>query len=820
MLPILKISLLFRILKMSTRNYLCGLLVALSIARSAESAEETVTLYAEVEEILIRTTDFSEKGYTEEADNMARQTTNQLITTLSDRIATQPEIDIMVDAHLKTELYYAFNTQWGTGKVRNHRVVYDFLSHLDKSIARAAHQKEHLLRITMLSLAAQEYFWNERSTLDDLRNRVKRELRYGLFKQTDNKLDISAIVCLDEGTLERVANESISDTVFGKLVALLSGFKMKSLGATYAAIFDHLTTVLNSVAETALPLELEAETIAPLGLSTSVALKPVPSLGDGMCGEHSCFVPTDGQLEGIQEGNGRYKLYRAILDHATDSEAKRLYFLASRHMDGIGFVTLISNKIAALRLTDSEQADALQAKLDTYQTFLIDKQAENEALLAQSKKDLVMHVTQLPTLETSLTSFHAFLNMPDQLAMGAHAKNFKNIIDEVMSLRASNAELNRLLETIDAEILRLDNEAKVAETTAKAAIGTARTETEAAFRLAQAEFEQCQKSNEALIKEHKALFATKQKLDHFIKTVTTTEVAMQAARNALALNEEKIKAFELKNPEFIKEIGQKQVTMLSLHQKYGTLAENYSDRDAKQTEKYILIGNTLKDFISVNMLPGRSEHAFSIDALCTTGYANFINGVCQEICTTTANHAEAKAIRTLWDSYDSEKEALNRKMNQQLLSQRLEIATSLPVLPTELSADSLRAEMETLALREDELRGWLPCDAPYTQLWAIINNLNIFVFSSEETYGRTPLDVMTRLKDRPYDSVTMPYPAETAGKHLATVILTSPTAKNIFLDKSIGHYDKFISPGDYAAIAQEIRHVAWTKLEDRYASYP
>ena len=820
MLPILKISLLFRILKMSTRNYLCGLLVAMSITRSAESAEETVTLYAEVEEILIRTTDFSEKGYTEEADNMARQTTNQLITTLSDRIATQPEIDVMIDAHLKTELYYAFNTQWGIGKVRNHRIVYDFLSHLDKSIAKEAHQKEHLLRITMLSLAAQEYFWNERSTLDDLRNRVKRELRYGLFKQAGNKLDISAIVCLDEDNLERVANESISNTVFIKLGTLLSSFKMKSLGATYAAIFDHLTTVLNSVAETALPLELKAETIAPLGLSTSVALKPVPSLGDGMCGEHSCFIPTDGQLEGIQEGNGRYKIYRAILDHATDSEAKRLYFLASRHMDGIGFVTLISNKIAALRLTDSEQADTLQAKLDAYQAFLIDKQAENEALLAQSKKDLVVQVTQLSTLEASLTSFHAFLNTPDQLAMGAHAKNFKNIIDEVMSLRASNAELNRLLETIDTEILRLDSEAKVAETIAKLATGTARTETEAAFRLAQAEFEQCQKSNEALIKEHKALFATKQQLDHFIKTATTTEVAMQAARNALALNEEKIKAFELKNPEFIKEIGQKQVTMQSLHQKYGTLAENYSDRDAKQAEKYILIGNTLKDFISTNMIPGRSEHAFSIDALCTTGYANFINGVCQEICTITANHAEAKVIRTLWDSYDSKKEALNRQTDQQLLSQRLEIAATLPILPAELSPDSLRIEMETLALREDELSGWLPCDAPYTQLWAIINNVNIFVFSSEEAYGRTPLDVMTRLKDRPYDRVTMPYPAETTGKHLATVILTSPTAKNIFLDKSIGHYDKFISPGDYAAIAQEIRHVAWTKLEDRYASYP
>jgi hypothetical protein len=805
---------------MSTRNYLYGLLVALSITRSAESAEETVTLYAEVEEILTRTNDFCEKGYTEEADNMARQTTNQLITTLADRIAAPPEIDAMIDVHLKTELYYAFNTQWGTGKVRNHRIVYDFLSHLDKSIAREAHQKEHLSKITMLSLAAQEYFWNEKSTINDLRNRVKRELRYGPFKQTGNKLDISNVVYLDEDSLERIANESISDMVFGKLRTLLCGFKMKSLGATYAAIFDHLTTVLSSVAETALPLELEAETIAPLGLFTSVALKPMPSLGDGMCGEHSCFIPTDGHPESIQEGNGRYKIYRAILDHAADSETKRLYFLASKHMDGMGFVTLISNKIAELRLIDSEQADALQAKLDTYQTFLVDKQAENEALLAQSKKDLVVHVTQLPTLEASLTSFHAFLNMPDQLAMGAHAKNFKNIIDEIMLLRASNTELNRLLETIDAEILRLDNEAKVAETKAKLAVVTARSETEAAFKLAQAEFEQCKKSNEALVKEHKELFATIQQLAHFIKTVTTTEAAMQAARTALALNEEKIKAFELRNPEFIKDIGQKEIAMMSLHQKYGTLAENHTDRDAKQAEKYALIGNTLKDFISVNMLPGRSEHAFSIDALCTVGYANFINGVCQEICTTTANHAEAKVIRMLWDNFDSKKEALNRQTDQLLLSQRLEIAATLPVFPTELSPDSLKSEMEALALSEGELCGWLPCDAPYTQLWAIINNLNIFVFSSEETYGRTPLDVMTRLKDRPYDSVTMPYPVETTGKHLATVILTSPTSKNIFLDKSPAHYDKFILPGDYAAIAQEIRHVALTKLEDRYASYP
>mgnify|MGYP000745657950 CR=1 FL=1 len=73
---------------------------------------------------------------------------------------------------------------------------------------------------------------------------------------------------------------------------------------------------------------------------------------------------------------------------------------------------------------------------------------------------------------------------------------------------------------------------------------------------------------------------------------------------------------------------------------------------------------------------------------------------------------------------------MEAKKERQANLRRLEIATSLPVVPEELSPESLRTEMIALANRPGELSGWLPCDALYTQLWASLNNLNVFVFSS------------------------------------------------------------------------------------------
>ncbi len=164
---------------------------------------------------------------------------------------------------------------------------------------------------------------------------------------------------------------------------------------------------------------------------------------------------------------------------------------------------------------------------------------------------------------------------------------------------------------------------------------------------------------------------------------------------------------------------------------------------------------------------------------------------------------------------------MEAKKEQLLTSKRLEITASLPVVPVELTPETFRQEMLELANRPRELSGWLPCDALYTQLWAVLNNLNVFVFSSGEDYGRPPLDVMTRLKDSPYEGEISAYPAETTGKRLATVILTSLTARNVFLDKSADHYDKFILPNDLAAMARELRHRNWSALgDDRYKLYP
>ncbi len=812
-----------KVQSMQTKNYLCSILVTMGVIWSAELAETTITLHPEVEELLARTTEFSGKGYTDESDSMARQNTTELLTPLADRIATPAEAKAMVDVHLRAELYYAFNTQWGTGKTRDHRIVYDFLSQLNKETVRNANQKEHLTTFTVLSLAAQEYFWNEKTTVSDLRNRVKRELRYGLFKQTGHKLDISNIAYLDDTNLDRIITKWVDGTLTGKLRTLMEEFRGKSLGTTYVALLDHLQSTIDGVPTTELSLDLTAERIAPFGLAVKLDLKPTPSFGDGMCGEHSFFIPTDGALDGIQEGNGRYKIHRAILDNSTDDETKRLYLIASQHMDGASFVSFIEKKIEELRPVNSTQADELQEKLDTYQRFILDKQTENEERVAQSKRALVTHVTQLHKLELCFGIFNAALNNPAQLEICSFAPNFRNIIEEMMLLRTANAELNRLLTAIDADILRLDAEAKNAGEIATLAANTERAKAEKVFKLAQTDFEQFRKDNMDLIKEFNALLMKQQQLTNLIKNPSVAPDALETIKTALENTNTKIADFESRNQQLINDSKQKHTAILSAQKNYHAIAENRAAKEKVLAEKYILISNTLKEFISLNMLPDRSPNGFSVDSLCSgenPRYANFINGVCQEICTIVGDTETTMIIREIWDELAGEKEVLTKQMEQQLLSQRLEIAASLPALPTELSPNSLMIEMEKLALREGELDGWLPCDASYTQLWAILNNLNVFVFSGGEAHGRTPLDVMTRLKDRPYDSVTMPYPAETTGKRLATVILTSPTAKNIFLDKSPAHYDKFILPDDYAAIAREIRHVAWTKLADKYAPYP
>lgn len=812
---------------MSVRTFLLCIMLIFYSTKSLEPAEDTVpdqlnTFHPDVEALLAKTIDFSTKGYSQEADTLARQITSEIIHLPIDGEISLNETKALLNAFLKTELYYAFNTKWGSGKTRDPRIVYDFLSQLNKSAVSSAPQREYLTKLTVLSLAAQEYFWNEKSTVNDLRNRVKRELRYELFSQPGHILDISMLIYLDSTNLHTAIENNITNDFINGVKSLMEGFRMKTLGTTYAVILDYINATSKPIEMVNLPIDIASKDIfVPTGFSSSLELKAISSFGDGMCGQHSLFIPTDGDLVsaegGIVEGNGRYKMSRAILDNATDEDAKRLYLRSSQYMDGLHFIDLINKQITMLSETNPAQAQALQEKLDTYKAFMHDKQAESETIAEQSKHVLLETIIRLSGLETALNAFQAKLKDPEQLSASIVNRNFSNIIDEIIALRSSTPELDSLLITIDSDIARLNAEIEETKKTAIETAKKARAKIEKDFQSLAEDFQQFQIQNIELVKQHQILFSRQQQFTALIQRGVVIENAEKIQTNI----EQQFKEFEEKNPEFVRSINEKSTALQAMQKTYQTLKEDLSIPDAKLAEKYTLICTTLQDFIGNSMLPGKSSTAFSIDSLCTKGYSNFVNGICQEICTLINDKETAIACRQAWDTFDNQKEAITHEIEQQLLSQRLEIAASFPSIPEELTPHSLSLEMSEIALREGELGGWLPCDAIYTQLWAIINNLNIFVFSEGEQFGRSKLDLMIRLVDRRYTQETTLYPANTTGKRLATVILTSPTAKNIFLDKSLQHYDKFILPDDYAAIAKQMRHVGWVGLADeRYAAYP
>lgn len=815
---------------MRIRTYIYCLLITIGFSNVIIASGPLVapTLHEKVEEIQARTARLATIGYTNEADTLARQNTAQLLKPLADRAATTSEAESIITSHLRTELYYAFNTQWGIGKTRNHRIVYDFLCQLDKTTAWNALQREHFTVLTILSLAAQEYFWNEKSTIIDLRSCARQELRYGLFSQPGHKLNITSLAYLDDTTLNRIINRWIDDSLVEKLKALMTGFKAKTLGTTYTAMIDDLTAKFTGIAISKLPLDLRPSTIATFGMTTDVDgkldLKSVPSVGDGMCGEHSLFIPTDGGMASIQEGNGRYKILRAIFDSANTPEVRRLYLLASRHMDGSNFIDLINKQIAILRSTSPIQADELQAKLDAYRERNEKATTEIEGFILASKKTLVKTVASLPGVVAAFTAINTKLNTPDQLLTLSGNKTFRGIIDELIKLRGVNAELDRLLCTIDADILRLNAEIATAKLAAEAKLPQDRAAAHKAFSEVQSDFEKFKVTNAALLTKALGLIAAHKKAltEHVrLSAIPATPApTLKAAQASVTTAEKAFTEFQATNSQFFKDFGMKEAACVQAAEAATIISVNYTARDAKLIEKYRLIGDTLKGFIGNNMLPEASASAFTVDAL-STRYGNFINEICQELCIVAKDGETQAFIQAQWDAFGNAKILMEAEKERQSTLRRMEIATSLHIVPEELSSESLKAEMISLANRPGELSGWLPCDALYTQLWAALNNLNIFVFSGIEEHGRSPLDVMTRLKDNPYESETSPYPAGTTGKHLATVILTSPTAKNVFLNKAPGHYDKFISPDDFTAMARELRHVNWSGLgTDRYKLYP
>ena len=717
---------------MKITNCIYSILIAVNFLKPSTTAAAVAVaaLHEKVEGLEARTTLLATRGYTNEADILARQNTTQLLKPLTNRVATLAEAEVMIGVHLKAELYYAFNTQWGTGKVRNHRIIYDFLCQQNKAVAWNANQKEHLTVLTILSLAAQEYFWNEKSSHIDLRSCVRQEFRYGLFNQAGHKLNITSLAYLDDSNLNRLITKWVDDSLIGKLRMLMTGFRAKTLGSTYTAIIEDLTAKLASVATAKLDLDLRASTIATFRLATGadekLDLKHVPSVGDGMCGEHSLFIPTDGGCQGIQEGNGRYKILRAIFDNANTPEARRFYLLASQHMDGPKFEALIGKQITALRPTSADQADALQAKLDAYREQNQKATAGIEDFVSTSKKTLVTTTVQLPGLVTALKTFNTALNTSAQLSALSSQVVFRNIIDELIKFRTVNAELNRLLCTIDADILRLNGEISAEKLAAEARLPQDKTTAHKAFSEVQADFEKFKTTNAALLTKAIGLIAAHKAINDRI--ATTPAPGVQAVKTALDAAAAEFGKLQTDNQQFFKDHGEKETLCNMFAMAANTVAVNYATRDAKLAEKYRLIGDTLKGFIGENMLPSASADAFTVDAL-SSRYGSFINDICQGLCVMTGDKATQATIRAHWDAFDGAKIAMEAQKERRSALRRVEIATSLLAVPAELTPTTLRQEMLALAEKVDyegiptELGGWLPCDALYTQLWAVLNNL-------------------------------------------------------------------------------------------------
>ncbi len=253
------------------------------------------------------------------------------------------------------------------------------------------------------------------------------------------------------------------------------------------------------------------------------------------------------------------------------------------------------------------------------------------------------------------------------------------------------------------------------------------------------------------------------------------------------------------------------------------IVADYTRRDDLDVQKWLLICDTLKDFITVEMLPfaGVENPKFTI---ANTLEKPGIISTYEMICHIVGSDKEYVVERSV--ALRNEQEILaKRKEKDSLGLKSLEIVELLRMqnlLPAELSDISLVGEMQEKA-KANGIDEWLQCGADYTKLFAVLNNMNIFVLSEgKEEAGRPPLELDIPLRNLNVLSMVAGYPDGTADYTLANVIEVSYSAKNIFIDKASSvHYNKFIQPDDLSAMAKAIRHLNWMGLGkyEKYATY-
>ncbi len=197
-------------------------------------------------------------------------------------------------------------------------------------------------------------------------------------------------------------------------------------------------------------------------------------------------------------------------------------------MDGLKFEELIKKQITILRLTSAAHADELQEKLDAYKQFSLMKNAEQELYVTNAKRPLLSNVTEVPGLRIALATFGVILNTPDQLAIYSTNRAFKNIIDALVTLRVANTELDKLLKTIDTDILRLNTEAQAAKVAAEEKLMTDKSTAQKAIIDAEADLEKQGIIYAAFSEKALELMAIRDN----VKLTTAVPTDLQAAESA------------------------------------------------------------------------------------------------------------------------------------------------------------------------------------------------------------------------------------------------------------------------------------------------
>jgi hypothetical protein len=378
---------------------------------SADGAAIADPVSARVEGIRARMAGFVARDYDEEADGLARITITEVLAC-PERDLSAAENAALVDAFLKTELFQAFNTRFGSTRTHRHRIIYDFIKGLEKGRVVSPQEKSHLTKFTVLSLAAQEFFWNPKSTIEDLKMRVIRELRFGLFRQADNPLNVAASIYLPglagQEQLRLIVNEVITDELRDTLNTLVTQFREDNLGNIYQAVLANLRAAQKAPA----PLNLAdisatfPELLRGFGIEGSAASYPSSGAGH-QCGFNSLFIQTENAVHGSGPGTAREKMVHAIEDDVRDPILRKLYLFGSVYSDpslmqaGNRFEVLLARQkaIAAGDSADKEQAAQNVMHLEKVKAQYFETKekvsAQREATEKQAKEAMIKAIFAL-----------------------------------------------------------------------------------------------------------------------------------------------------------------------------------------------------------------------------------------------------------------------------------------------------------------------------------------------------------------------------------------------------------------------------------------